>query len=40
MNESENQITPLPKKLISKSGRKPKEVWNFFITLGEKKEGH
>src|SRR5215207_4308590 len=40
MNESENPITPLPKKPISKPGRKPKEVWNFFMTLGEKKEGH
>lgn len=40
MNESENPTTPLPKKPISKPGRKPKEVWNFFMTLGEKKEGH
>ena len=40
MSESENPITPLPKKPISKPGRKPKEVWNFFMTLGEKKEGH
>ena len=21
-------------------GRKPKEVWNFFVSVGEKKEGH
>src|SRR3954451_2943418 len=40
MNESENPTTPLPKKPISKPGRKPKEVWNFFMTLEEKKEGH
>jgi len=26
MNESENPITPLPKKPISKPGQKPKEV--------------
>ena len=38
MNESENPITPLPKKPISKPDRKPKEVWNFFITLGEKRK--
>src|SRR3954470_24760720 len=40
MNESENPTTPLPKKPISKPGRKPKEVWNFFMILEEKKEGH
>ena len=40
MNESESPITPLLKKPISKPGRKPKEVWNFFTTFGEKKEGH
>ena len=38
MNESENPITPLPKKPISKPGRKPKEVWNFFMTFGEKRK--
>ena len=40
MSESENPISPLLKKPISKPGRKPKEVWNFFETIGEKKEGH
>jgi|ERR671927_1656678 hypothetical protein len=40
MSESENPVSSLPKKSISKPGRKPKEVWNFFITTGEKKEGH
>jgi len=38
MNESENLITPLPKKPISKPGRKPKEVWNFFMILEEKRK--
>lgn len=37
MNESES---PILKKPIAKPGRKPKEVWKFFTTLGEKKEGH
>jgi hypothetical protein len=37
MSESENPITPLLKK---PPGRKPKEVWNFFMTFGERKEGH
>ena len=40
MSESENPASPLPKKPISKAGRKPKEVWNFFITIGERKEGY
>ena len=40
MSESENPVSPLLKKSISKPGRKPKEVWNFFMTTGEKKEGH
>ena len=40
MSESENPVSPLLKKSISKLGRKPKEVWNFFMTTGKKKEGH
>ena len=40
MSESENPVSPLLKKSISKPGRKPKEVWNFFMTTGKKKEGH
>ncbi len=40
MSESENPVSPLLKKSNSKPGRKPKEVWNFFMTTGEKKEGH
>lgn len=40
MSESENPVSPLLKKSISKPGQKPKEVWNFFMTTGEKKEGH
>ena len=40
MSESENPVSPLLKKSISKPGRKPKEVWNFFMTTGEKKKGH
>jgi hypothetical protein len=40
MSENENPISPLLKKPILKLGQKPKEVWNFFITFGEKKEGH
>ena len=40
MSESENPISPLLKKPNAKSDRKPKEVWNFFIAIGEKKEGH
>jgi len=37
MNESENPITPLPKKPISKPGRKLKEVWKFFYNSWRKK---
>jgi hypothetical protein len=37
MSESEN---PISKKPNAKPGRKPKEVWNFFTAIGEKKEGH
>ena len=40
MSESENPVSPLLKKSISKPGRKSKEVWNFFMTTGKKKEGH
>jgi len=40
MSESENPISSLLKKPNAKSGRKLKEVWNFFIAIGEKKEGH
>ena len=40
MSESENLVSPLLKKSNSKPDRKPKEVWNFFMTTGEKKEGH
>jgi hypothetical protein len=40
MSASENPITPLLKNPIFKSVRKPKEVWDFFLTIGEKKEGH
>lgn len=40
MSESENPISPLLNKPSSKPGRKPKEVWNFFTTFGERKEGH
>src|ERR1043166_9958960 len=40
MSESENPVSPLLKKSISKPGQKPKEVWNFFMTTGKKKEGH
>ena len=40
MSESENPVSPLLKKSNSKPGRKPKEVWNFFMTTGEKKERH
>jgi hypothetical protein len=37
MSESESAISPVIK---NKAGRKPKEVWSFFTTTGEKKEGH
>jgi hypothetical protein len=37
MNENENET---PETSQKKMGRKPKEVWNFFIPIGEKKEGH
>lgn len=40
MSEIENPIPPILKKLNVKPGRKPKEVWNFYIAIGEKKEGH
>ena len=37
MSESENPTFNTQKK---QSGRKKKEVWNFFISTGEKKDGH
>ena len=37
MSESEILIFDTEKK---QTGRKPKEVWNFFISIGEKKDGH
>ena len=37
MSESEIPIFDTEKK---QAGRKPKEVWNFFIPIGEKKDGH
>ncbi|CAB4477308.1 hypothetical protein RhiirA5_442346 [Rhizophagus irregularis] len=40
MSESENPISFILKKPNAKPGRKPKEVWNFFTAIGEKKEGH
>jgi len=40
MSESENPTTPVLKKPNNRPGRKPKEVWNFFTSIGEKKEGH
>ncbi|CAB5392412.1 unnamed protein product [Rhizophagus irregularis] len=40
MSEIENPIPLILKKLNVKPGRKPKEVWNFYIAIGEKKEGH
>jgi hypothetical protein len=40
MSESENPTSPILKKSNAKTGRKPKEVWNYFITTGKKKEGH
>src|SRR6266498_4612013 len=40
MSESENPISSLLKKPNTKSGRKLKEVWNFFIAIRQKKEGH
>ena len=40
MSESENPVSPLLKKSNSKPGQKPKEVWNFFMTTGKKKERH
>lgn len=36
MSEASSE-TPKPNKT---PGRKPKEVWNFFTPVGEKKEGH
>uniref|UniRef100_U9UVU1 DUF659 domain-containing protein n=1 Tax=Rhizophagus irregularis (strain DAOM 181602 / DAOM 197198 / MUCL 43194) TaxID=747089 RepID=U9UVU1_RHIID len=40
MSESKNPISFILKKPNAKPGRKPKEVWNFFTAIGEKKEGH
>jgi hypothetical protein len=40
MSEASGEI-PVPVQKSNKiPGQKPKEVWNFFIPVGERREGH